>query len=284
VFNKKFLIALAIIFFVVDCLLVTLKLTQKHHKPKPIHKPKPHYIYSVYLTSDDGPLASTPILNQLVLDYEFPLTVFLVGRPLSQDTNLEKGYLAYKKNSYIYIGNHSFTHANFHYKRFYKDPQNVVADFEKNEKYLQITSKIARFPGRNVWAINGIVKGEKDAIASAKLLAKKLNYKTFGWDYELRYKKNGEILNSAITHYKRIKQLLKEGKTYTKNHIVILMHDQMYKSAKSQEVLGELVLLLQNDDECKLKLLNNYKTKYKKIKYKEPLYVKASKKMKRIKN
>jgi len=55
------------------------------------------------------------------------------------------------------------------------------------------------------------------------------------------------------------------------------MHDQMFKNQKSQEVLGELVLLLQNDDECKLKLIKDYKIPYKKIKVDELFYAKAKK-------
>ena len=255
--------------------MVVIKLNQSIGKPKPIHKEKPNYKYSIFLTSDDGPLKATPILNQIVLDYEFPLTVFLVGKPLSQDSNLEKGLLAYKTNPYIYIGNHSFSHASFHYKRFYKDPENVVEDFRVNEEFLGITSQVARFPGRNVWALNNIVSGEQDAKASAKLLASTLGYKTYGWDYEIRYKKNGEITKSAISHYNRIKQLLKSGKTYSKDQIVILMHDQIFGNKKSQEILGELVLLLQNDDECKLKFVKDYKAPYKKIKVDELIYVKA---------
>ena len=274
-FNKKFLITLAVIFLIIDCTLIAIKFTQTTSKPKPIHKPKPHYKYSVFFTSDDGPLKATPTLNQIVSDYEFPLTVFLVGRPLSQNSKLEGGLVSYKSNPYIYIGNHSFSHANFHYRKFYKDPESVVEDFKKNEDFLNITSKIARFPGRNVWNLNGIIKGEKDAKPSAKLLSSSLGYNTFGWDYELRYYKSGEIKQSALSHYKRIKQLLKDNKTYTKNQIVILMHDQMFANQKSQEVLGELVLLLQNDDECKLKLLKDYKVPYKKIKVDELIYVKA---------
>jgi len=279
--NKNFLIKLAVVFLIIDCALVAIKLTQNKYglkhttKPKPIHKIKPNYKYSIYFTSDDGPLKTTPILNQIVSDYEFPLTVFLVGRHLNQNPNRKEGLDAYRSNPYIYIGNHSFSHANFHYRRFYKDANRVIKDFKKNEEFLNITSKIARFPGRNVWDLGNIAQGERDAKPSAKLLASTLGYKTFGWDYELRYYKNGEIKQSALSHYNRIKKLLKDNKTYTKNQIVILMHDQMFSSQKSQEVLGELVLLLQNDNECKLKLLKDYKTPYKKIKVDELRYVKA---------
>jgi hypothetical protein len=172
---------------------------------------------------------------------------------------LEPNIIRYKSNPYVVIGNHSFTHANFHYIRFYNNPKNVEKDFLKNEKFLKIDSKLARLPGRNVYSIGSIVKGEPKALKSAKLLTKNDNYKFFGWDYELRHNGKGDILEDALTHYKRIKELLKSGKTFRKGQIIILMHDQMFTSLKSQEALGELILLLQDDEEIKLKTLDKYK-------------------------
>ena len=273
--NKKFLISLAVVFFLIDTALVIIRINQNKAKHSPIHKDKPNYKYSIYLTSDDGPLTTSPQLNQLVLDYQFPLTVFLVGKPMSQNYKIKKALKDYKKNPYILIANHSFSHANFHYKKYYTNPYNVIRDFQKNEEYLDIRSKIARFPGRNVWAIGGVIKGENDAKESARLLASDYGYTTFGWDYELRYDQNKNIIKNAISHYKKIKQLLKTGKTFTKNQIVILMHDQIFNSSRNQEILGELVLLLQDDNECKLKLLDEYQFHPKKIKFNDILYVNA---------
>ena len=257
--NKKFLLTLAAIFFLIDCALLTYKLSQKEHSTKAIHKAKPNYKYSIYLTSDDGPLKGSKALNQLVLDYEFPLTLFLVGRPLSQDANLEPHLTAYKNNPYLLLGNHSFSHANFRYKRFYKDAANVEKDFLQNERFLGIYSKLGRLPGRNVWAVDGVLKGESDALESAKVIASNDRYKFFGWDYEIHYNpKTKATLKSALEHYKRIKYILKNQQTFAKNQIVILMHDQMFTNQESQKMIGELVLLLQNDSECKLKLLNKF--------------------------
>ena len=257
--NRRNLIFLILFLLLIDCALVTVKLNKKYHKPTPIHKEKPNYKYSVFLTSDDGPLVGSKNLNQLVLDYEFPLTLFLVGKPVSTDSRLEPYLENYRDNKYMLLGNHSFTHANFHYKRFYNNPDGVEADFIKNEDYLNIISKLARLPGRNVWVLNQeLQKGEPHALKAAQKLYTDHNYKVFGWDYELRHKRDGKIIGNAQEHYKAIKKLLKEDKTYSKNQIVVLMHDQMFTNDKSSKVLGELILLLQDDDEVKLKLLNKY--------------------------
>ena len=257
--SKRNLIIIAVIFLIIDCALIAFKLNQ-HHKPKPIHKLKPNYKYSVYLTADDGPLVGSKNLNQLIIDYEVPVSLFLVARNIVADTNLKPNFMAYTKNPYVLISNHSYAHANGHYKRFYKNSDAVVADFIKSEETLNITSHIARLPGRNTWVLNdNIQKGKPNSLEAAKKLYSEHNYKTFGWDYELRHDRHGKILKTAMQHYKKIKELLKEGKTFTKNQIVVLMHDQMFTNSKSEKELGELILLLQDDDECKLKLINKYK-------------------------
>jgi len=256
--SKKLLIAVAVLFLVIDCVLMSIKLSQE--KPKPIHKKKPHYKYSIYFTSDDGPLVGSKDLNQLVLDYEFPLTLFLVGRPLTQNSTLKFYYEKYKKNKYLLLENHTFTHANFHYKRYYKNCEGVVKDFIKNRNLLELNTSLVRLPGRNVWYLSGHdFKGESNnSLTVAAKLYKEYRYKSFGWDYELRANSKHQIILSALKHYKRIKTLLKEGKTYKKGSIVILMHDQLFHNKKNRKLLGELILLFQDDEECKLKFLNQY--------------------------
>ena len=258
--KKNYLIAAALIFLIIDCTLLTYKVYNKKEYPHRIHKPKSHYKYSVFLTSDDGPLVGSKFLDQIIRDYEVPFTLFLVGKPISSDERLKPNLLRYKSNPYVLLGNHSFTHANFHYKRFYSNPSGVEKDFIKNEKFLGLKVRVARLPGRNVYSIGSVTKGEPNALKAAKLLTKNEGYKFFGWDYELRHDNSGLISQeNAIIHYNKIKELLKSGKTFRKNEIIILMHDQMFTSTKSQETLGELILLLQDDDEIKLKTIDKYK-------------------------
>jgi len=258
---KKILIGLAVLFFLVDCILVKIKL-DKMEKIKhaiEVEHSKKNYKYSVFLSSDDGPLKGSKNLDRIIKDYEVPVTLFCIGKTLYQNRkNLEPDFRNYKNNPYVIIGNHSFTHANLHYKRFYSNPKGVEKDFLLNEKFLKLTSKLARFPGRNVWALGDEYKGEPQALKAAKILHENDGYKIFGWDYEI--KRSGAVtLQDAMTNYKNIKRLLREGKTFRPNEIVVLIHDQMFTNTDSQEILGELILLLQNDPEVKLKLLNEYK-------------------------
>jgi len=259
---KRVLIVIGIIALIVDCTLVGIKLQKKEKIKKAIatEHNKKNYKYSVFITSDDGPLKGSKNLDAIIRDYQVPVTLFCIGKALYQDPkHLRENFNRYKDNPYVIIGNHSFTHANLHYKRYYQNPTGVEQDFLKNEKFLHITTKLARFPGRNVWALGNEYKGEPHALQAAKILHIKDGYNIFGWDYELRHDRKGTILQDAYTHYSNIKRLLKENKTFRPREIVVLMHDQMYTDQKSKEALGELIMLLQYDNEVKLKLLNKYK-------------------------
>jgi len=259
--KRNILITLAIIILIIDCALFTYKiynkksLSLKENTSITTKEPK----YSVYLTSDDGPLVGSKYLDQIIRDYQVPFTIFLVGRPLSSDSNLEPNFIRYKNNPYVLLANHSFSHANFHYKRFYKNPFNVEQDFIKNENFLHLTSKIGRLPGRNVYSINSVAKGEPNALKAARLLTKNEDYKLFGWDYELSHKRGRVVEDNATIHYLKIKKLLKDKKTFRENQLIILMHDQMFTSPITQKTLGELILLLQDDKEIELKTLDKYK-------------------------
>jgi len=82
----------------------------------------------IYLTFDDGPLNGSQILNDAILSEKIPITVLLVGehalvRP--KDVDL------YRENEYIEIGNHSYSHANDHYKLYYSNPEGVLKDFKR---------------------------------------------------------------------------------------------------------------------------------------------------------
>ena len=82
----------------------------------------------IYLTFDDGPLNGSQRINDAILSEKIPITVLLVGehalvRP--KDVDL------YRENEYIEIGNHSYSHANDHYKLYYSNPEGVLKDFKR---------------------------------------------------------------------------------------------------------------------------------------------------------
>jgi hypothetical protein len=63
-----------------------------------------------------------------------------------------------KENEFIGVGNHSYSHANNHYKLYYSTPKGVLNDFIRNKDTLALDNKIGRLPGRNMWPASFILR------------------------------------------------------------------------------------------------------------------------------
>lgn len=77
-------------------------------------------------------------------------TVFLVGKHLFSQ-NMIHYVKDYKNDSLIEIGNHSYSHASGRYNHFYRNPDAVLGDFNKNSHELNIPNKIVKVPRRRFW-------------------------------------------------------------------------------------------------------------------------------------
>ena len=152
-----------------------------------------------------------------------------------------------KKNRYIELYNHSYSHANHKYSSYYKNPEQVVSDFDKNMKEFHLHHNIARLPGRNLWQLGDRKKNYRQTGSdAAKLLAEK-GYKIFGWDIEWKYDSKDNSPQQTID------ELIEEientsSETFTPNHIVLLMHDQMFGKTNENNDLAKLIeKLLERD-------------------------------------
>jgi len=58
----------------------------------------------------------------------------VVGQHALANGQMRSYYQKYEANPFIEIGNHSYSHAHGHYKKFYSRPDSVIADFFKNVK------------------------------------------------------------------------------------------------------------------------------------------------------
>ena len=163
----------------------------------------------------------------------------------------------YRNNPWIEMGNHSFTHAGFKYRKFYSDPNGVLDDFEKNRNFLKLDTMMARLPGRNIWRLGGLEKGRGSGAEAADLLAEH-GYRIYGWDLEWRHDRKGYPLQNAKEIYSSIKRYIKENRTFTSKHLVLLMHDEMFIRRQSIKELTRLIELLRSDYRCALKALSTY--------------------------
>ncbi|NPA50169.1 MAG: polysaccharide deacetylase family protein [Epsilonproteobacteria bacterium] len=210
----------------------------------------------LYLTSDDGPLVWSKNLSEVVNRAQVPVTLFLVGSPVNINHHLKKYLNILKKNKNLLLCNHSFSHAYFHYKKYYKDPKGVEKDFLKNQKFLELNCSFGRLPGRNIW----FLKKYQNKIGSNEYKCAKRLYKNgyliFGWDVEWRYNFRGFKNMSADELYSKIKEEIKENK---KRDIVILMHDWSFKSKESKKEFLKFVELVKFDPLLEFKSLKEYR-------------------------
>ncbi len=185
---------------------------------------------TIYLTFDDGPLHCSWHLLSLIRTNSFPVNVFLVGQQVYHSQEGKDILQSYRDNPLVEIDNHSFCHAHRKYKAFYRHPKEVIEDMLLNEDTLQLTNKIIRLPGRNVWRING---RKRNDLAHAKRAADSLasrGYRIFGWDLEWRYDSTTQSFYSATRMIRWIRQLVESGKTFLPQQIVILCHDPMLQN------------------------------------------------------
>lgn len=203
----------------------------------------------IYLTFDDGPLNGSQNIDQVFLNEKLKVTVFLVVEHVEQNKTMTDYFKYYEENPYIEECNHSYTHANNQYKKFYSNTENSIADIVKNQELLKLQDKIVRLPGRNMWRIDGRSKNDgASGIETADGLSK-LGYKVIGWDLEWsHHPKDGTPVQSVQTIYKSIVNQLENKKTFTKDNIVVLIHDEMFQKSWEESELKQLVDLLKQHD------------------------------------
>lgn len=196
----------------------------------------------IYLTFDDGPLNGSENIDEVILNEKLKISVFLVGEHAEMSKQLGSYYKLYEQNPYVEVYNHSFTHAHDKYKLFYSNPENVLADIQKNERQLNLRYKIVRLPGRNMWRLGGRKQDDGVSGSSAADLLAQNGYKLYGWDLEWQHKpKDGTPVESVDEMQREIENRLESGKTFTPNHIVLLIHDEMFQKKWEESELKQLI-------------------------------------------
>ena len=207
---------------------------------------------TIYLTFDDGPLSGTEHVLQVLEEEQVPATFFFVGEHIEKENILfEKA----KRSSYALIANHTYSHASGHYRQFYQNPRQVLADIDKAQCLIGM-KQYQRLAGRNVWrlasfqrddhALMDFVRNREkacyDIVADA-------GYHIFGWDIEWEYtQRTGRPLWSAREMFQRIITRYRHKKLAKKGRVVLLAHDFMFRgSVRQRKELQKLIVLLRND-------------------------------------
>ncbi|MGA9238729.1 polysaccharide deacetylase family protein [Robiginitalea sp.] len=212
----------------------------------------------VYLTFDDGPLEGSEKIDDAIRIEKVPITVLLVGR----HAEAQPHYLElYKENDHIEVGNHSYSHARNHYSKFYFNPEGVLDDFLKSHEIIGAEDRVARLPGRNMWRIGPQKKDDIPSGSEAADLLAENGFDIYGWDMEWFHDpKTAEPVGSAEEVFHQIEHHLDRGRTFTRDHLILLCHDEMFREDWEESELKKLIELLKTREDYEFARLKHYPT------------------------
>lgn len=213
----------------------------------------------IYLTFDDGPNKGTRNVLDIVKDEKIPVTFFIVGEHVYASVNQNITWDSLLATQGIDLCNHSYSHADGKYEKFYQSPDSVISDFQRAQDSLQLTNNIVRTPGRNMWRMDSIqftdLKKSKAAVDSLQ----KAGFTVMGWDLEWHYDhKDLSVKNTADDVIRQIDSVFSNKKTKSTDHLVLLAHDQVYQKSKDSIELRQLIQKLKMKDEYELSLATSY--------------------------
>jgi peptidoglycan/xylan/chitin deacetylase (PgdA/CDA1 family) len=213
----------------------------------------------IYLTFDDGPLNGSENVIDVLEEEGVRATMFMIGKHIDRSQNNLYLFQRAVDSPFIFVANHTYSHANGRYKRFYSSPQRVYKDLTKmNEKienanYSFSDIKYCRLAGRNVFRIDDIVCDDpaipryRKEFKSYNLLSDN-GFMIYGWDYQWSYNpRNGKVYKSPQNLVNILDKIYKRGKTKKRGKLILLMHDFSFKdSLNGKETLRELIALLRD--------------------------------------
>lgn len=227
---------------------------------EPVKKKLP--LKYIYLSFDDGPLHGSERIDSIVKAERIKISVFLVGRQLQVSKQLGEYVKMYEENPFVESYNHSYSHANSHYQSYYKDPVQVLNDIIKNEEALKLHFKIVRLPGRNIWRVGNRKRDDGNSGAAAADTLAAHGYTLYGWDLEWRHDpKTGKPTQTADSIARAVESRLEAGGTFTKDHIVLLIHDEMFREELAGNELYQLIRKLRSHENYVFEHLRFYPTK-----------------------
>ncbi len=213
----------------------------------------------IYLTFDDGPNQGTQNVLDIVRAEAIPATFFIVGEHVFASHHQTAVWDSLKATPSIELCNHSFTHAHNRYAHFYETPAAVVEDIEMTKNRLLPENNIVRAPGRNSWRIDSLRVTDIRKSAPAIDSLQKAGFMVLGWDLEWHYDpKTFQVENTAESLLGQIDSVFKKGRTRYPGNLVLLAHDQVYKSAADSTQLRELIRLLKSRPDYELALVSSY--------------------------
>jgi peptidoglycan/xylan/chitin deacetylase (PgdA/CDA1 family) len=216
----------------------------------------------IYLTFDDGPLLGTSNVLEVLEEEQIDATMFFVGKHILGRKSLFKRA---KQMPNILIGNHTYSHANGHYTRFYNNGDRLVRDIEKTQDIIG-GAMYQRLAGRNVWRVPGVFRNDyglskkrRQVEASSYNAVAREGYFIYGWDVEWSFShKSGKPMWSAEKMVQKINSRYRNGRLAKKGKVILLAHDFMFRDKfGGKKELRKLITLLKKSG-WKFETIKNY--------------------------
>lgn len=215
--------------------------------------------YCLYLTFDDGPTEGSEFVNQLAREEGLALNVFLIGSNACRSLKSRELYDEYQANPLVEMGNHSFTHAAGHYRKYFARPSDVLADFNRSRDSLHLHNSLVRLPGRNFFRLDSLERDDWNNGKEASDMLASDGYKIYGWDIEwLRKPKKGIERHTGAEMLRIVNEMLENRKTFVPGRLILLLHDPELKDLRFREELDTFVRLARADGRYRFGHLSEY--------------------------
>lgn len=213
----------------------------------------------IYITFDDGPNKGTPGVLQLVQRDSVRVSFFIVGGHTVKTPAQRETWKQLQADSNIERCNHGYSHAGGRYTRYYRDPASVVRDIAKNYQILHLKNAVVRMPGRNAWRIGKIWHTDIAASQAAIDSVHKAGFSVMGWDLEWIYDEaERELKTSPEQLLAQMHHMLEAGATRTRDHLVLLAHDQAFQTRAALLMLHQFFMLVKAQPQFELVFATTY--------------------------
>lgn len=213
----------------------------------------------IFLTFDDGPQAGTMAVYNVLRKEAVKGTFFMVGLH-SQIKSDGKEIVNTIRQSYpqTLLANHSYSHANNKYFYFYHHPDMALQDFLRTQELLSVPYKIIRLPGNSAWVQTNKIK----ASPLVKPVCGKLDsagYNIIGWDVEWSFDhKTANPVQTPEQMLNIVENALSKNEVHSKNCIVILSHDRMFRNPNYTDSLSKFIGLLKQHSNYVFETIDRY--------------------------
>ncbi|HRD58635.1 MAG TPA: polysaccharide deacetylase family protein [Ferruginibacter sp.] len=213
---------------------------------------------TIYLTFDDGPNKGTQNVLNILTEEKIPATLFIIGQHVYGSHSQANIYDSLRNSAFVELANHSYTHAHNKFSHFYTMPEKVLEDFKRCADSLRFSSTIVRTPGRNIWRLNDIKHCDNPKSIAAADHLEKNGYTIMGWDLEWHFTNELKAVQSSEKLAMQVDSMFTHNRTRTKDHLVLLAHDQVYSNAKDSAALRKFVSILKQKGEYHFAFINRY--------------------------